>query len=581
MTIAATERSVSVLPDLGLWEALARLPIGVLAVDASGSIIAANPAAHTLLGWPAGGLGPLPESLRALICNLERTSCPASFGLGVCFPCWADAWREAWITRSGVLQDEVCWVVLRSVDDERQQSLESCARLGRLSLMGEITTALNSTIGLEETFNVILVGVTARQGLGFNRAFLFLSDEKEEYLTGCTAIGPASPGRAEVIWNALASQGAGGLTEAVCTYRLALDGDDAEVNRRVCATRIPQRGLDNPFAEVLRGAPARAVRLENSAHPEVRAVFASLDACELACAPLRSRDRVVGLLLADHRITGRPITPESLRALELLAGQAGLAVERARLADKLSRRLEQLRQAYDRINDIQELVARLERFSVIGEITAEVAHQLRNPMTIIGGFARSLLTTKAPEDPDYRALTVIGKQADRVCAIVDRIISVEGWEGPPRQTFALEPVLRQSLEILETRFSNRRVSWSLVSELGGFALSGRPDALRFALFKVLSGLLEHLAAGTAVTVSARCARGTARVVFCPKMAENESEGVKAAIAKIFQGEWGTGPAQRSLALEYLGEHHGALGIETVEDGRPALVVELTSTEDGV
>jgi len=566
-------------PWLGMGEALTRLPIGFLILDGLGIVLAANPAAHELLGWPADNVGPLPEPAQAAIDDLRQWRTSITQRTGLCFSCWPNAWREAWITRCGAPGDEGFWVVLRSVEDERQRSLESHARLARLSLISEITTALNSTLGLEETFNVILVGVTARQGLGFNRAFLFLADEKKEWLAGCTAIGPASPGRAEVIWSALASQGTGGLTEAVCTYRLALDGDDAEVNRRVQATRIPQRGPDNPFADVIRGAPARVVHVEDSADPDVRAVFASLDAYELACAPLRSRDRVVGLLLADHRITGNPITGESLRALELLAGQAGLAVERARLADKLARRLEQLRQAHEKINDIQELVARLERFSVIGEITAEVAHQLRNPMTIIGGFARNLLSSKTPDDPDHRALTVIGKQADRVCQLLDRIISVEGWEGRPRQTFALEPILRQSLEIMESRFVGRRVTWSLTFDLGGFALRGRPDALRFALFKTLSGMFDHLGPGTEVTVTASCAGRTAQVVICPKSVETDYEGTKAAITGVFQGEWGTGPAQRNLALEYLNEHRGALGILTTAEGCPALIIEFVAAED--
>jgi signal transduction histidine kinase len=441
-------------------------------------------------------------------------------------------------------------------------------------LIGEITAALNSTLGLEETFNVILVGVTAGEGLGFNRAFLFLAeDDKDEWLIGRTAIGPAGPAQAGKIWDALSEPGTGGLLDAVCTYRMALDGDDAEVNRRVRTARIPRGGPDNPFAEVIQGAHARVIRLGGNTHADVQAVFTSLDAHELACAPLRSRDRVVGLLLADHRITGEPIAPDSLRGLGLLAAQAGFAVERAALADKLEQQMVEVQQAHQKIAGIQEIVARMERFSVVGEITAEVAHQIRNPLTIIGGFARNLLSSKKPEDQEYRGLSVICKQADRVCEILERVISIDGWEGRPHQTFELEPVLWQTLAVMEIRFASRQISWSFHPELAGFTLTGRPDALRFALFEVFSGMLEHLKSGTKIIVRASNAGGGARVVICPRASDKDSVDFKQTVAGIFQGRWGTGPTQRNLALEYLSEHQAALGMEKV-DGRPSLVIDF-------
>ena len=560
------------------WE---KLPVGFLAVGCAGSVLAANHAARELLDWPADSTGPLPEALREAIDHLDRHGRADGERIGLSFPLAPDCWREAWLTKGngGPAGGPYLSIVLRSVDQQRKHCLESRARLRQLALISEITAALNSTLGLEETFNVILVGVTAGEGLGFNRAFLFLADETDEWLTGRTAIGPAGPAQAERIWNALAGSGIGGLAEAVCTYRMVLDGADAEVNRRVRAARIPRTGPDNPFADVIRGAPARIIRLEGCANSHVCAAFAALDARELACAPLRSRDRVVGLLLADHRITGNPIAQDSLRALELLAAQAGLAVERAALADKLAQRIEELRLAREKIEGIQEIVARLERFSVVGEIAAEVAHQIRNPMTIIGGFARNLLLSKKPQDPEYRGLNVICNQADRVCRILERIVSIEGWENRPQKTFALEPILRQSLEVMETRFSSRRVSWSFDSDLEGFTLAGRPDALRFALFKVFSGILQYLGPGAEVTVRAVRAGGGSRVVICPRTADNENTGATEAISRIFQGEWGGGPAQRNLALEYLAEHNGALGTEAADDGRPALVIDFAAVKE--
>lgn len=551
-------------------------PMGFLVADGSGGVTAANHIARELLGWSESSTEPLPKPLPEFIAALEHSGKARGHRAGVSFSIDYDRWLEAWICADSILAggSRNYRVVLRAIDQQRRQYFESYARLRQLMLIGEITAALNSTLGLQETFNVILVGVTAGQGLAFNRAFLFLADEADnDRLVGRTAIGPAGPVQAGKIWDALSRPGSGGLLDAVCTYHLALDGDDAEVNRRVRATRIPRGGPNNPFAEVLSGAPARVIYPGGERSSEVQAVFDSLDAYELACAPLRSRDRVVGLLLADHRITGNRVTADSLRALEMLAAQAGFAVERAALADKLEQRVVELREAHRKIAGIQEIVARMERFSVVGEITAEVAHQIRNPLTIIGGWARNLLSSKKPEDREYRGLSVICRQADRISELLRRVISVEGWQGRAHQTFELEPILRQSLEVLETKFSTQRVSWHFDAKLDGYLLTGRPDALRFALFEVFSGMPEHLDAGTRVTVRAWQTPGGAQVGIWPQGADINNTGAERVVTGFFEGHWGTGPAQRNLALEYLTEHHAALAMDRA-DGRLGLVIDF-------
>ena len=55
----------------------------------------------------------------------------------------------------------------------------------------------------DEVLKVILTGVTARQGLGFNRAFLFLLDDDQSAISGYVAIGPSNAEEAGKIWSSL------------------------------------------------------------------------------------------------------------------------------------------------------------------------------------------------------------------------------------------------------------------------------------------------------------------------------------------------------------------------------------------
>src|SRR3990167_5377691 len=69
-----------------------------------------------------------------------------------------------------------------------------------LSLLYEISNAMHTTLKLDEILYIILTAVTAHVGLGFNRAVLFLVNEKEGVLEGKMGIGPDTGEEASRIW---------------------------------------------------------------------------------------------------------------------------------------------------------------------------------------------------------------------------------------------------------------------------------------------------------------------------------------------------------------------------------------------
>lgn len=74
----------------------------------------------------------------------------------------------------------------------------------RFQLLHQLSLKINSvyltTTELDKVLHAILVGITANEGLRFNRAFLALFDEAQEYLQGRLAIGPSCRDEAAHIW---------------------------------------------------------------------------------------------------------------------------------------------------------------------------------------------------------------------------------------------------------------------------------------------------------------------------------------------------------------------------------------------
>ncbi len=62
----------------------------------------------------------------------------------------------------------------------------------------------------------------------------------------------------------------------------------------------------------------------------------------------------------------------------------------------------------------QEKILQAEELKALREISARLAHEIRNPLTVAGGFARQLLKNTPPEDPTYKKLEIISSEIERL-----------------------------------------------------------------------------------------------------------------------------------------------------------------------
>ena len=87
-------------------------------------------------------------------------------------------------------------------EEERIKKLEEELRRTQTEfrIFYEITQVMRSTLNLDEILYIILTGITANQGLGFNRAALFFVEYDNKKIRGTMGIGPAEPQEAEGIW---------------------------------------------------------------------------------------------------------------------------------------------------------------------------------------------------------------------------------------------------------------------------------------------------------------------------------------------------------------------------------------------
>ena len=207
-----------------------------------------------------------------------------------------------------------------------------------LGVLYEISNAMRTTLKLDEILYIILTGVTAHTGLGFNRAMLFLVNEKDKIIEGKLGIGPENGEEANAAWTKIEEEKMD-LDDLIAAFKSSNSILESGFNRQVQNLKISiQDRNDNPLSlAVLEGMP---LHLTSQTIHKYRSspVVQMLESNELVLIPLKAKDRVNGIIVADNFITNEPITKDDIRMLTMLANQAGLAIENSQLFELTSER---------------------------------------------------------------------------------------------------------------------------------------------------------------------------------------------------------------------------------------------------
>jgi signal transduction histidine kinase len=153
--------------------------------------------------------------------------------------------------------------------------------------------------------------------------------------------------------------------------------------------------------------------------------------------PLALQGRSLGTLIARHIVPPGAKSDEE-QLLKIVANQVAAAVENARLYEGLKEQMGELRRTQAQLVQSAKLAA-------IGELAANIAHEINNPLTAVLGFASYLAERVGEGQPMREELDLIQEEAARARDIVRDLLDFSR-----QREFAVEPadlnlVLQQTI----------------------------------------------------------------------------------------------------------------------------------------
>jgi len=211
----------------------------------------------------------------------------------------------------------------------------------------------------------------------------------------------------------------------------------------------------------------------------------------LVSVPLLYGEQVIGTLSV---YTGQPyaFSDEEIRILSALAELSAIAIEKARL--------------YERVVDVEEQLRQNEKLSALGLLAAEVAHEIRNPLTVLKMLYHSLDLKFPPEDPRAKDARIIEEKIGQLNGIVERVLDLARTAEPALAPVDLGRLIDELGLLVRHKLKQQNVQWAQELEADLPPVMGAATQLEQAFLNLVLNAAEAMPQGGTLTITARSAR---------------------------------------------------------------------------
>jgi signal transduction histidine kinase len=252
----------------------------------------------------------------------------------------------------------------------------------------------------------------------------------------------------------------------------------------------PRLAVDESFLGVVvrRKKPLQVLNVQTSSRYENSDVARREGLVSLLSVPLLFVGEAMGTL---NIYTGKPynFSDEEIRILSALAELSAIAIEKARL--------------YERVVDVEEQLRQNEKFSALGLLAAEVAHEIRNPLTVMKMLYHSLDLKFPPADPRAKDSEMIGEKIDQLNKIVERVLDLARTSEPNLAAVNLNQLIDELGLLVRHKLKNQNVRWVTRLETNLPAIFGDATQLEQACLNLILNAVEAMPDGGKLTISSR------------------------------------------------------------------------------
>lgn len=213
----------------------------------------------------------------------------------------------------------------------------------------------------------------------------------------------------------------------------------------------PNQNFENtPLAQAVLSAMPVRVNAAGPGDPEQRALLIAQNYSSVVCAPVQSQNSNRVLMAA--RGAKDPVLSEAdLETLVLLAHQAAVALENARL-------YEELRAYVRQVEESHRMLIQAEKMATVGRLTASIAHEINNPLQSVRNCLHLAGRNELPIETRQEYMSLAQDELERLMNTVQRMLEFYRPGALSKKFADINELIQRVLKLLDPEINNSNIS---------------------------------------------------------------------------------------------------------------------------
>jgi two-component system sensor histidine kinase HydH len=171
-------------------------------------------------------------------------------------------------------------------------------------------------------------------------------------------------------------------------------------------------------------------------------------------------------------------------------------------AETLERSYDTLREQADQIIEIEEQLRRADRLSALGELSAGMAHEIRNPLGSIKGTAEILRDGVPPDDPKLEFAEILIREVDRLNGVLEDFLRFASPTPVEHGHFFLGKVVGDVLDLTRQQASRSHIKVHVALD-DDIEMPGQGEQIKQVLLNLVLNALQAMSEGGILEVSSK------------------------------------------------------------------------------
>ena len=211
----------------------------------------------------------------------------------------------------------------------------------------------------------------------------------------------------------------------------------------------------------------------------------------IVCYPIKD-DWLHGVLYLKNK-RKKAITHKQKRLLNVITLQLATAIKNYQC-------IVNLKDINTKMQDMQARLVHAEKLLALGELAASLAHEIRNPLMSIGGFAKRLYQQLGTDSPYIGYIDRIVKEVARLERLMDRIVH---FSRESRSVFSVEDIngiIDEAITFFEEDFKRSGITVVKELSIGMPKIEADRQQMRLVFNNLMTNAIQAMTKGGVLTV---------------------------------------------------------------------------------